>query len=115
MKALIPFLISFFLFVPQGFSEELKKIPEADEMTAWLKRRNFMLKAHKHLAYTTFALMTASLLTPHANVNVHKALGGATLATYGAAAYFSIFATVPEGLVPRKEKIWQIWVYKSDF
>ncbi len=87
---------------------------QAEEMKQILLKRQSMLKIHKHLAYTTFILMTASALTSDSSGDTHKILGLATFATYAGTAYFSLFAPKPKGLVPSDAKVWHqrlAWVH----
>jgi hypothetical protein len=95
-----------------GFSdEEIKPDREAQKL---LEKRSSMLQTHQYLAFGTFALLTASLLTPESNIDLHKILGLTTAAAYGTTAYFSIFAPTPPGFKASGGTVWHkrlAWVH----
>lgn len=95
-----------------GFSEkELESDPEAQRL---LEKRSSMLQTHQYLGFATWALMTATLLTPEANLELHKYLGLSTTALYGVTAYYSLFAPKPENHEASGKTAWHkslAWVH----
>lgn len=78
-----------------------------------LDRRHEMLETHQTLAYVTWGLMAATLLTAEQNEknSIHQTLGGATAASYFTTMYYSTFA--PDPLHKSGTTGWNVKIHKT--
>lgn len=78
-----------------------------------LEKRHEMLETHQTLAYVTWGLMAATLLSAEQNTknSLHQTLGGATAASYFTTMYYSTFA--PDPLNKSGSTGWNVRIHKA--